>query len=105
MPMYPYRCSKCGFEDEYIQKFSDPPLTVCEKCGGPLARKVTAASFHLKGGGWYKDGYASAKSDGGGDGKSDTTKSDTAATTTDSKPAATPAAAPAAPSTPKAAAE
>jgi len=105
MPIYAYRCASCGADAEYIQKFDDPPMTVCETCGGPLARAVTAAAFHLKGGGWYKDGYASAKADAA-DSKPDAAKSDAATTTTtETKPAATPAAAPAAPSTPKAAAE
>ena len=71
MPIYAYTCTKCGAEPEYIQKFSDPPMTVCEVCGGELRRQLMAAAFHLKGGGWYKDGYASskpdaAKGDGGG---------------------------------------
>lgn len=63
MPIYAYGCTACGAEAEYIQKFSDPPKDVCESCGGPLKRLVTAAAFHLKGGGWYKDGYASTKSE------------------------------------------
>ena len=74
MPIYAYRCTKCGAEPEYIQKFSDPPMTKCEACGGELVKQITAAAFHLKGGGWYKDGYASTKkkdskgsSEGGGD--------------------------------------
>ncbi len=76
MPIYAYGCTACGAEVEYIQKFSDPPKQVCEACGGELKRLVTSAAFHLKGGGWYKDGYASAKrsepasgakSDGGSD--------------------------------------
>ncbi|MBK9755056.1 MAG: zinc ribbon domain-containing protein [Nannocystis sp.] len=71
MPIYAYRCQNCGADAEYIQKFSDPPITECEKCGGPLERAVTAAAFHLKGGGWYKDGYASAKGEGKGEAKAD----------------------------------
>ncbi|MCA9718585.1 MAG: zinc ribbon domain-containing protein [Myxococcales bacterium] len=68
MPIYAYRCTQCGAEPEYIQKFSDPPMKTCEVCGGELVRQITAAAFHLKGGGWYKDGYASTKpKDGGGE--------------------------------------
>jgi len=78
MPIYAYHCQNCGADAEYIQKFSDPPMTVCEQCNGTLERAVTAAAFHLKGGGWYKDGYASAKAEGG-DSKSETK--------TESKPA------------------
>lgn len=72
MPIYAYQCGQCGREEEYIQKFSDPPMEICEHCGGPLQRKVTSAAFHLKGGGWYKDLYASSKpgkGDGGGGGE------------------------------------
>lgn len=89
MPIYAYRCQNCGADAEYIQKFSDPPMSVCESCGGPLERAVTAAAFHLKGGGWYKDGYASAKADGGkSEGGESKAESKPAETKTESKPAA-----------------
>jgi len=65
MPIYAYRCGACGAEEEHIQRFSDPPMKKCQSCGGKLARVVTAAAFHLKGGGWYKDGYATARPEGG----------------------------------------
>lgn len=86
MPIYAYRCQTCGADAEYIQKFSDPPVTVCEACGGALERAVTAAAFHLKGGGWYKDGYASTKAEGGGG--ETKTESKPSETKTESKPAA-----------------
>ena len=59
MPIYAYECTKCGEQAEYIQKVSDAPKKKCESCGGKLSKLMTAAAFHLKGGGWYKDGYAS----------------------------------------------
>lgn len=103
MPIYAYRCQSCGADAEYIQKFSDPPMQTCESCGGPLERAVTAAAFHLKGGGWYKDGYASTKADGGGGGES---KSDSKPAESASKPASDGgSSAPAASPAPKAAAE
>jgi putative FmdB family regulatory protein len=61
MPMYEYECGECHRRTEKIQKFSDAPLTVCPYCGGPLERTITAAAFSFAGGGWYKDGYGSAK--------------------------------------------
>ncbi len=61
MPLYEYECTSCHRRTEKIQKFSDPELTVCPHCGGPLERTITAAAMSFKGGGWYKDGYASAK--------------------------------------------
>lgn len=70
MPIYAYDCQKCGEQAEYIQKMSDPPMTKCEQCGGKLTKAITAAAFHLKGGGWYADGYASTgKKDKGGEKK------------------------------------
>ena len=66
MPIYAYECTKCGEQAEYIQKVSDAPMKKCEECGGKLSKLMTAAAFHLKGGGWYKDGYASSKSSDAG---------------------------------------
>ncbi len=65
MPIYEYQCQKCGEVSEYMQKMSDPPMTVCEACGGPLERLISKSSFHLKGGGWYKDLYSSTPRGGG----------------------------------------
>ena len=54
MPIYEYRCADCGFQDEYLQKVSDAPLTVCPSCGKEAFRKLlSAAGFQLKGSGWY----------------------------------------------------
>lgn len=60
MPIYEYKCRKCGKVSEYIQKFSDPPITNCEKCGtaDSLEKLVSLGSFHLKGSGWYLTDYA-----------------------------------------------
>ena len=61
MPIYEYRCKDCGAEFEYMQRMSDARKTVCEKCNGSLERLISRSSFHLKGGGWYKDLYSSTK--------------------------------------------
>ena len=54
MPIYEYRCSECGFQDEYLQKVSEPPITVCPSCGKATFQKLlSAAGFQLKGSGWY----------------------------------------------------
>jgi putative FmdB family regulatory protein len=54
MPIYEYRCSACGFDKEYLQKLSDAPITVCERCAQPTMTKLmSAAGFQLKGSGWY----------------------------------------------------
>ena len=61
MPLYEYECTACHRRTEKIQKFSDPELTVCPFCNGPLERTLTAPAVHFAGGGWYKDLYSSAK--------------------------------------------
>ena len=89
MPLYEYECTACHRHTEKIQRFSDPEITTCPHCGGPLQRVISAPAFAMKGGGWYADGYASAKPAAAGD----TTATPAAATP--AAPAA-PAAAPAA---------
>ena len=60
MPIYEYKCKKCGEHSEHIQKFSDSPMTDCNKCGttGTLEKLMSLGSFHLKGSGWYLTDYA-----------------------------------------------
>lgn len=58
MPIYEYQCEACGKELEALQKISDEPLQDCPGCGKPaLKKKVTAAAFRLKGGGWYETDF------------------------------------------------
>ena len=58
MPIYEYQCQKCGNEMEALQKISDAPLTDCPECGAAeLRKKVSAAAFRLKGGGWYETDF------------------------------------------------
>lgn len=59
MPIYEYKCKKCGIVFEVIQKFSDALIKKCEECGGPVEKLISMSSFHLKGTGWYKTDYAS----------------------------------------------
>ena len=62
MPIYEYGCAACGKTFEEWQKISEPPLTACKLCGDrAVERLLSASSFSLKGGGWYKDLYASSK--------------------------------------------
>src|SRR5262245_14642621 len=62
MPIYEYKCKACNREFEYQQRMSDPELTKCEACSEPaLERLISRTAFALKGSGWYKDLYSSAK--------------------------------------------
>jgi putative FmdB family regulatory protein len=58
LPLYEYECKKCGKRVEKIQKFSDPPITKCERCGGELERLVSSPAIQFKGSGWYITDYA-----------------------------------------------
>ena len=58
MPIYEYRCQACDHELEALQKISDPALVSCPSCGkDALKKKVSAAAFRLKGGGWYETDF------------------------------------------------
>ena len=78
MPIYEYRCTDCGFQDEYLQKVSEAPLTACPSCGKATFRKlVSAAGFQLKGSGWYATDFkgsgkpAAAKAEPRGEAKAE----------------------------------
>ena len=58
MPLYEYRCRKCGAVIEKIQKFSDEPLVKCAECGGKLEKLISSSAIQFKGSGWYVTDYA-----------------------------------------------
>jgi putative FmdB family regulatory protein len=87
MPLYEYRCSKCGEKFEVIQKFSDAPLTVHEGCGGTVERLISLSGFSLKGSGWYATDYAkSGSSSPRRDSDGDSSKSKSESKSGESKP-------------------
>ena len=109
MPIYEYRCAACGHQQEFLQKVSDAPMTVCTQCGKTAFEKmVTAAGFQLKGSGWYATDFknsgskpaakpADAKTSGETKPASDTKPAGDAKPASDTKPASdssTPAATP-----------
>ena len=69
MPLYEYRCEKCGKTFEIIQKFSDAALEVHPDCGGRVERLLSAPAFQFKGSGWYVTDYARGSSKTGGEAK------------------------------------
>ncbi len=94
MPLYEYKCEGCGETFEIIQKFSDEPLTVHEKCGGPVHRLLSAPAFQFKGSGWYVTDYARgnsgspSKSEASDKSSSDSKTETKTEAKTESKPAA-----------------
>jgi putative FmdB family regulatory protein len=94
MPLYEYKCKKCGHRFERIQKFSDPPVKKCPECGGVVEQLLSAPAVQFKGSGWYvtdyakKGGAATAASDGGSDKTDKPEKADKTEKKEESKPKA-----------------
>ncbi len=95
MPIYEYRCTKCG-QFEIMQKITEPALKRCPTCQSKVTKLISNTSFQLKGSGWYITDYGRK---GGGDGKAPSketpkaesgtkseAKSDTTTAKSDSKP-------------------
>lgn len=62
MPIYEYSCHACGFAKEHLQKMSDAPIANCPACNSSeYIKKVSAASFRLKGSGWYVTDFKDKK--------------------------------------------
>jgi putative FmdB family regulatory protein len=75
MPIYEYRCASCGFQNEYLQRVSDPLLTDCPDCGkSTFTKLVSAAGFQLKGNGWYVTDFKNKNSGSKPAAKSDADK-------------------------------
>ncbi|MCA9507718.1 MAG: zinc ribbon domain-containing protein [Myxococcales bacterium] len=63
MPIYEYKCEQCHEILEVLQRADEEAPEKCVHCGAQwtLKKIVSNSSFHLKGGGWYKDLYSSTK--------------------------------------------
>ena len=101
MPLYDYRCHRCGEVFEVRQRFSDPLLTEHEACGGEVERLISAPALQFKGTGWYVTDYAKngkspsttgtntkseAKTETSGEAKSDSKSETKSETKSESKP-------------------
>ena len=72
MPIFDYQCEACGHHFDILQKAGEGVLRKCPECGKLKLRKLLSApSFHLKGGGWYKSPPSESKSEAKSDSKSD----------------------------------
>jgi putative FmdB family regulatory protein len=80
MPIYEYRCDKCG-QFEIMQKITERALQRCPTCQGKVTKLISNTSFQLKGSGWYLTDYARKDGAGGnGKGKATDTKADSSST-------------------------
>lgn len=62
MPIYEYKCSRCGEVCEVLQKVNDPAPKSCSACGGALKKLISSPAIQFKGNGWYITDYATKKS-------------------------------------------
>jgi putative FmdB family regulatory protein len=85
MPIYEYRCDSCNTVIEKRQRFSDPPLAVCEVCHGPLEKLISAPGLQFKGSGWYVTDYAGKGKNGGNGATNGTKTTDSSETKSDKK--------------------
>src|SRR5712692_9933296 len=67
VPLYEYKCLKCGKKTEKIENVAGPYLKKCPHCGGKMERLQSAPAIQFKGSGWYVTDYAGKSS-----GKEDT---------------------------------
>jgi len=102
LPLYEYKCVKCGHRFEKIESLGASETKKCPKCGARAERMASAPAIQFKGSGWYVTDYAgknsaAAPSEGSGDSSaksSDDKSPDKSAdskkeTKAESKPAAT----------------
>ncbi len=61
MPIYEYKCRKCGKEFEVFQGITAQPMQTCQSCGGPVHKLMSLSTFHLRGNGWYATDYGGKK--------------------------------------------
>lgn len=62
MPIYQYRCKKCGEITEKLQKVTDKPVKKCEHCGAAVEKIISAPGIIFKGSGFHTTDYKRGKS-------------------------------------------
>ena len=73
MPLYEYKCVKCGHKFEKIESLSASEIKKCPECGARAERQLAPPAIQFKGSGWYVTDYAgkgssSASSESNSDG-------------------------------------
>lgn len=79
MPIYEYTCPACSHELEVLQNIHDT-APGCPQCGqANMVKKVSAAGFQLKGGGWYATDYKKPAAPSTSETKTDDSKKESTA--------------------------
>jgi putative FmdB family regulatory protein len=83
MPIYEYRCQRCG-DFDVMQKITEKPLRKCPTCKSKVTKLMSNTAFQLRGTGWYVTDYAnkgkSSSSEGSGSESKDTSSSSATST-------------------------
>jgi putative FmdB family regulatory protein len=58
VPLYAYKCVKCGHQFEKIEKLDAPHRQKCPRCKSRAERQLAAPAIQFKGAGWYVTDYA-----------------------------------------------
>ena len=70
MPTYAYACKSCENAFDAVQSFSDPALTECPACGGPLRKVYGSIGVTFNGSGFYRTDSRSGSSSSSSSSKS-----------------------------------
>jgi putative FmdB family regulatory protein len=84
VPLYEYKCLKCGRKTEKIENMAGPHLKKCPHCGGKVEALFSAPAIQFKGSGWYVTDYGGKKS-GSDSGKDDKPATESKESAKDSK--------------------
>src|SRR5947209_20250052 len=58
VPLYEYKCVKCGKKTEKIETVSGPHLKKCPHCGGKVEPLQSVRAVQFTGPAWYVRAYA-----------------------------------------------
>jgi len=75
MPIYVYKCSRCGDQFEIAQAITAQPLKVHERCGGEVRRVIQPAPVIFNGPGFYITDSRKSTDSGKSSDSSNSTKS------------------------------
>ncbi len=70
MPTYAYACKQCGHRFDAVQSFSEPALSECPVCAGPLRKEYGSIGVTFNGSGFYRTDSRSESGPGSAEKKS-----------------------------------
>ena len=86
MPIYEYRCKKCGKVKEYLVLPGEEEPKYCDECGGELEKLPSfGVGFVFKGSGFYITDYKHKNYSEGGNGRKEHKKEDKSEVTKEAK--------------------